>query len=54
MNSLTVLYDGECGLCVRCKKWVLQQQTYFPVKFLDSHSQTARDRYPTLLTDGPP
>ena len=52
MNSLTVLYDAECGLCIGCKHWVKRQGTYFPVHFLAQGGTESAQRYPDLVTEG--
>lgn len=42
---LTVLYDAECPLCVRCKSWMQRQPALVELEFLASQSAAARARY---------
>jgi predicted DCC family thiol-disulfide oxidoreductase YuxK len=45
MNRLTILYDEDCPLCVRCRTWMLGQASYLPLEFLACGSEAARRRY---------
>ena len=45
MNSLTVLYDADCPVCVRCRAWMEQQPAYVPLEFLPCRSREAQRRY---------
>lgn len=45
MNTLTVLYDESCPLCVRCRNWMLSQPAYLPLELLPSGSAEAKRRY---------
>lgn len=42
---LTVVYDAECALCVRCRHWLEHQPTHLPVDFMAAASDEARERY---------
>ncbi len=33
-RTLYVLYDSECGLCVRCRRWLQQQPMFVPLVFV--------------------
>lgn len=48
MKHLTVLFDPDCPLCVRCWKWVQKQALYVPVRFLPQGSAAAAARFPAL------
>ena len=48
MKRLTILYDGGCVLCLRCRLWALRQARYFQIEFIDQCSLEARTRFPTL------
>src|SRR5688572_30039373 len=52
MNKLTVLYDAECGFCVRCRWWLLNQPRFVDMEFLPAGGPDARRRYPELTTSG--
>lgn len=44
-SRLLVLYDGNCSFCIRCRRWLEQQDTYVPVEFLAAQSTEALDRF---------
>jgi predicted DCC family thiol-disulfide oxidoreductase YuxK len=52
MNALTVLYDGSCGFCVECARWLHSQKQLLRLELLSSSTILARTRYPTLLGPG--
>lgn len=45
MERLTVLYDGTCALCVRCRDFLATARTLVPLELLSCHSDEARMRY---------
>ena len=51
MNSITTLYafyDGECGLCAACRRWLANQPQLVPLCFLPYQSEEARRLCPGL------
>jgi predicted DCC family thiol-disulfide oxidoreductase YuxK len=48
MRRLTVLYDGRCGFCVRCRRWLQAQRQLVTLEFVPAGSADARSRFPTL------
>ena len=48
MKTLTVFYDGECGLCHACRQWLSQQAQYLEIRFVAFQSNTAQEILPTL------
>ncbi len=48
MNELTVFYDERCGLCRRCRDWLLRQPTFITLRFLPLQSPQLERRYPGL------
>jgi predicted DCC family thiol-disulfide oxidoreductase YuxK len=48
VNSLTIIYDAECGLCTRTKEWMRQQAHLVPLSFVAGGSTEARSRFPEL------
>lgn len=48
MRSLTVIYDADCGLCLRCMRWASEQPTYFPVRFIAHDGEEASRCFPGL------
>lgn len=48
IERLTVLYDAQCGLCRRARRWIESQPAYVPLEFLAAGSAGARERYPEL------
>ena len=45
MNRLTVLYDGRCALCLRCRDFLASSRTLVPLELLSCQSAQARERY---------
>jgi predicted DCC family thiol-disulfide oxidoreductase YuxK len=41
MRSLTVLYDADCGFCLRCMRWLQGQAAYVPLRFVPLGSEAA-------------
>jgi len=50
MTKLTVLYDGTCGFCVECARWLHAQPQLIKLELLAASTIAARSRYPTLTT----
>jgi predicted DCC family thiol-disulfide oxidoreductase YuxK len=48
MKTLTVLYDGTCGFCVECARWLASQRQRVRLELIASSTIAARTRYPTL------
>ena len=48
IEQLTVLYDADCGFCVRCARWLLQQRAHVKVRCLPHDSPTIALMFPTL------
>lgn len=46
--ALTVLYDPDCPLCVRCWKWFAAQPKIVPVSFVPQGTADAGQRFPAL------
>jgi predicted DCC family thiol-disulfide oxidoreductase YuxK len=44
-DTLTVLYDATCALCVRCRDWVSRQEALLPIRFVACNSTEARSTY---------
>lgn len=45
MKRLTVLYDGSCALCVRCRDFLASHRTLVPLELLPCQSRSARERF---------
>lgn len=43
MATFTVLYDGACSFCRRCRDYLAAREALVPLCFLDMHSARARD-----------
>ena len=52
MTKLTVLYDAECGFCVRCRWWLIHQPKYVEMDFCPAGSPEVHERYPELSAPG--
>ena len=48
MKRLYVFYDGECGLCRRCREWLTAQPAYLELVFHPFQSNEARRLCPEL------
>lgn len=48
MDTLTVLFDPECGLCWKAKEHFARQPTYLPIVFVAAGSHDAQQRFPTI------
>ena len=48
MKSLTVLYDFNCGLCQRARRWLEAEPKFLTLEFIPAGSDHARYRFPTL------
>ena len=48
MRELTVLFDAECALCVRARRFMASEPAYVPTVFLAAGSELARLRFPQL------
>ena len=48
MNSLTILYDARCNLCMHVRSWLETQPSYLDLVFLAAGSSEARQRFPQL------
>jgi predicted DCC family thiol-disulfide oxidoreductase YuxK len=44
-EALTVLYDPTCHLCLRCRQWMLGQDSYVKLTFLACTGEEARRWY---------
>ena len=54
MKKLWVLYDADCGLCRRARRWMLEQPAFLELEFLAAEGPEARKRFPTLASAGRP
>jgi len=49
MKRLYVLYDAECGLCQRCRHWLMRQDALIELYFIPLQSTEVRLRFPGLV-----
>jgi predicted DCC family thiol-disulfide oxidoreductase YuxK len=54
MDSLTVIYDPDCGFCARARSLLADAPTHLRLEFLPYGSDEARSRYPGLCEGGAP
>lgn len=47
-SAVTVLYDADCALCIRCRHWLESQATYVDIRFLAAGSAEADERLESL------
>src|SRR6516162_50238 len=52
MNKLTVLYDAQCGFCVKCRWWLARQAAFVELEFLPAGGADALRRFPELAAPG--
>ena len=48
MKRLSILFDGECSLCGRCRDWLARQPAFFELEFIPFQSPEARERFPGI------
>lgn len=48
MKTLTVLYDFNCGLCQRARRWLEAEPKFLALEFIPAGSDHARYRFPSL------
>jgi predicted DCC family thiol-disulfide oxidoreductase YuxK len=49
ITTLYAFYDGECGLCAACRRWLSHQPQLVPVCFLPYQSEEALRLCPGLM-----
>ena len=47
-TGITVLYDAQCPVCRRARRWAERHQQLVPVRFVPAGSDLARRRFPEL------
>src|ERR1700730_13998400 len=47
-EKLWVIYDGHCGFCVACRRWLETQHALVPLEFLPLSSPEVRRLFPEL------
>lgn len=47
-TGMTVLYDADCRVCRRARRWVEVQRQLVPVRFVPATSELAARRFPNL------
>ncbi len=52
MRRLYVLYDAECGLCSRIRRWAEKEPAFVDLDFVPAQSARARQWFPTLVRPG--
>jgi len=52
MKKLTILYDANCGFCVKCRWWLVEQPKYVEMEFLPAAMAEAVRRFPELAAPG--
>lgn len=54
MKTLHVLYDSQCGLCLRCRRWLEAQSKFVDLAFIPRNSPEIPCRFPGFnLADFP-
>ncbi|HYR21440.1 MAG TPA: DUF393 domain-containing protein [Chthoniobacterales bacterium] len=48
MKHLSVLFDAQCELCVRCRNWLMKQPAFVPLVFIALQSAEAQKRFPGI------
>jgi len=48
MKRLYVLYDGECTLCARCRRWLEGQPKFVEMQFIPLQRAGLFERFPGL------
>ena len=47
-KALYVLFDQECALCQRCRRWLMRQEAYIELRFIPLQSPEVALRFPGL------
>jgi predicted DCC family thiol-disulfide oxidoreductase YuxK len=50
ITTFYAFYDGECGLCAACRRWLDDQPQLVPVRFLPYQSEEALQLCPGLAS----
>lgn len=45
IQKLTLLYDSNCPLCVRCQLWIAAQPSFVEIECISTNSLTTHQRY---------
>ena len=53
MKTLHVLFDGQCALCRRCRRWLERQPAFVELRFLPLQSPEVACRFPGIERFGP-
>ena len=48
MKTLYVLYDGQCALCRRCRRWLGRQPAFVELRFLPLQFEEVACRFPGI------
>ncbi len=48
VREITILHDGDCGLCVYAKWWMTKQAALVRMRFIETGSEDARRLYPRI------
>ena len=48
MQTLTIFYDPDCGLCTNFKRWLITQESYPALDFNPYNSEQASARLPII------
>lgn len=48
MKRLTILFDGACTLCTRCRNWLARQPAWVPLEFLPLQDLAVPLRFPGI------
>jgi predicted DCC family thiol-disulfide oxidoreductase YuxK len=51
METLTILYDAACPVCVRCRAFMEDQPTFVRLEFVAQGGAVSRARYGALAAD---
>ena len=48
MEWLAILYDDQCGICSRFRRWLEKQQSYVPLKLVPLHAPVVAKKFPGI------
>lgn len=48
MKHLFVLFDSECALCQRCRRWLMEQPAFIELRFVSLHEPDLAARFPGI------
>ncbi len=49
MKTLYVLFDSDCGFCIRCIRWLSKQPKFIPMKYFPRAAAIVNEKFPNII-----